>query len=146
MGFRPEITIYRLKFEGTTLDGLEVEMESLSVDEFSKIQELAAEAQSNIDNPKVGGTGSTDKMLLSFSENLVRWNMEDKHGPVPANRQGVGTQKFDMILKIIEAWMSAIAGVDNPLNESSENGDPMQEASLGMGGQSQSLQLLPEQT
>jgi hypothetical protein len=146
MGFRPEPNIYRLKFQDPNMKGLEVDMESLSVDEFSRIQELAAEAQQNAENPKPGGTTSTDMMLNSFSENLVRWNLEDKHGPVPANRQGVGTQKFDLILGIIMAWMTSIAGVDDETGKDSSSGGISEELSLGMASSSQSLQNWPEPT
>jgi hypothetical protein len=146
MGFRPEPTIYRLKFQDPNMNGLEVDMESLSVDEFARIQELAAEAQENVENPKPGGTTSTDMMLNSFSDNLVRWNLEDKHGPVPANRQGVGTQKFDLILGIIMSWMTAIAGVDNPLPEDSSSGGISEELSLGMANSSQNQLSLSGQT
>jgi hypothetical protein len=135
MGFRPEPKVYKLKWEpGHDLHGLEVEAESVSVDEFVRIQQLARLAQ----NPREDTEDSTSAFLDAFAINLNSWNLEDKHGPVPATREGIGSQKFDLMLDIILAWMDAIAGVDPTSQRDSNAGQSNQEQSLQLGSLSQS--------
>lgn len=128
MGFEPEPVHYRLKF-ADDLAGLEVTAESLSVDEFLRVSTLAAAAK---ETTAEEGAKSAEQLLDAFAENLVEWNVTRKGKPVHADRAGVGTQKFDFILKIIMAWMEAIASVDTPLNGSSPSGETSPEASLPM--------------
>src|SRR6516164_10971432 len=111
MGFEPEATHYKLRF-ADDLKGLEVTAESLSVDEFLRVSSLAATAQ---EATAAEGTESVQKLLDAFAENLVSWNLTRRGHPVPADRAGVGSQKFDLMLKVIMAWMEAIASVDDGL-------------------------------
>lgn len=129
MGFEPEPTHYRLRFADSALAGLEVTAESLSVDEFLRVSALADAAKGDT---SAASAKAADDLLDAFAENLVEWNVTRKGHPVPATRAGVGTQKFDFILKMIMAWMEAIASVDTPLPAGSASGATLQEASLPM--------------
>jgi hypothetical protein len=129
MGFEPEATHYRLRFTDPGLSGLEVTAESLSVDEFLRVSGLAAQAQQA---GAAEGADAAGDLLDSFAANLVEWNVTRKGKPVPADRAGVGTQKFDFILKIVMAWMEAIASVDTPLPAGSNSGVTSPEVSLPM--------------
>lgn len=124
MGFRVDPTVYQLKFEDPKLAGLVVEAESLSVDDFMRMQELSGEV---VQSAKAAG-----ELLTGFADNLVRWNLEDKRGPVPATAGGVRSQKMDLILVIVRAWMDAIAGVDPTSPGESSAGVTSQELSIPM--------------
>jgi hypothetical protein len=129
MGFRPQVTLYKLKFADSNLDGLEVTAESLTTDEFLAMQRLASQAKAGTN---ADATASAEKMLDGFAANLASWNLEDSHGPVPATREGVGSQKFDLVLVMIMAWMEAIAGVDPTSRAASNGGATSQELSIPM--------------
>ena len=113
MGFEPEATQYELKFEDSKLHGLEVTIESLSVGELLEMQELFEQVSGS------NGVAATRKLLNGFADSLVSWNLTRKGKPVPANLEGVASQKFDLILKIVQAWMGAIADVPDPSDPSS---------------------------
>jgi hypothetical protein len=135
MGFRVDPAIYNLNFSdqkygNQSLSGLEVQIESLSVDEFLEMQRLSVAARKA--KPEEADTSSAEKLLDGFAKNLNSWNLEDKHGPVPATRDGVGSQKFDLILQIILAWMEAIAGVDPTSRPALNGGGTYPEEALPM--------------
>jgi hypothetical protein len=124
MGFRVDPTVYQLKFEDPQLKGLEVEAESLSVHDFLKMQELSDEAGTSAQ--------AAGQLLDGFAQNLVRWNLEDSHGPVPATVDGVRGQKMDFVLMLIREWMNAIAGVDPTSQPGLNGGGTSQELSIPM--------------
>jgi hypothetical protein len=128
-GFEPEATHYKLRFADAAMEGLEVTAESLSVDGFLSVSALASAAQ---DTTGAAAAKSAGDLLDVFAQNLVAWNVTRKGHPVPATRAGVGTQKFDFILKIVMAWMEAIASVDSPLPGGSPSGATSPEAALPM--------------
>ena len=102
MGFRKQPTHYKLKFTDEEYDGFEVTAKALSVGDFLKLTEAAdkpAEAQSVI--------------ISMLADALVNWNLEDEKGkPVPATRKGVESLEFGFLNAIVQAWMTAIAGID----------------------------------
>jgi hypothetical protein len=131
MGFYPEETLYKLTFEDPSYAGLEVFCASISVDAFERMTALASKTKSGIANDDTGEevARASSQMLDQFSNALRSWNIEDRDGnPVPSTRIGIGTQQLDLILRIIAAWMQAIAGVSPPLQPNSSNG----ETSLGL--------------
>jgi hypothetical protein len=131
MGFTPEPTHYRLKFEQPALKGLEVTAESLSVDEFLRVSELATAATAKDRGAEAGDAAR--QLLDAFAANLVSWNIEDKDGNLVApSRAEVGALKFDFVLKVIMAWMEAVASVDTPLPGGSPSGGTSPEPSLPM--------------
>lgn len=131
MGFRPQATLYKLRFTDPELSGLEATAESLTTDEFLTMQRLAAAATKT--NAGADGIAAAEKLLDGFAANLVSWNLEDKDGkPVPATRKGVGAQKFDLIITMVMAWMEAIAGVDPTSRNGSNGGGTFPEGSIPM--------------
>lgn len=124
MGFRVEPTVYQLRFEDPNLKGLEVEAESLSVDDFLRMQTLSADAAQS--------ANAAGELLTGFAANLVRWNLEDRHGPVPATVEGVRSQKMDLVLAVVRAWMDAIAGVDPTSKPGLSAGESSRELSIPM--------------
>jgi hypothetical protein len=143
-GFEPEATQYRLRFEDPKFAGLDVLIESLDVGDFLAMQQLLATAAGDkanmTDAEAAQAAGSTTKLLEGFAANLIEWNVTKKGVPVPVTLDGIRTQKFDFVLKIITAWMEAIADVAPPLSPSSSGSKPSEpELSLPMAALSPSL-------
>lgn len=142
MGFRPEPTLYKLKFVDAQYNGLEVTCTSLSVEAFESVVGLAASAAEALKSKEEGKTdsnaGTSVGILLDrFSEALVEWNIDREVNtgiwePVPATRAGVGTQQLDFILMLVNQWMEAIAGVSSDLGKGSPSGETVQGLSTMM--------------
>lgn len=115
MGYRRVSTIYTLdKIPGE--DGLVVRLKGIS---FGKVRRLL--------NLMDGDTGN-DRVMEEISgqlvANLVSWNLEDEHGtPVPATAEGIDGQEFDLILKLVNAWLDHITGPGDELGKDSPSGE-----------------------
>lgn len=166
MGFRPEPTQYKLKFnDDTMLAGLEVVMGSVSVAEYSKLTDIfvgtdfqvedkRAEAVKHIENKETEkaqaivhqlfdeSVEKNDWLIKLFTDRLISWNLEDEKGkPVPTTEKGVRSQERVWISRIINQWYKALAVISPPLSEPSTNGSQSEEGStLGLDDQSESLQ------
>lgn len=134
MGYRRERTVHKLRFDETQGDlaGLEVKLYSLSVGQMLDLSRLADGARQQ--------TGDANMMFTQFAESLVGWNLEDEvpdatgvgARPVPPTLDGVRSCDLDFILRLVHAWMDAIAGVSAPLAGRSNSGPPFPEGSLPM--------------
>ena len=120
MGFKHQAKVYRLVFDDPELEGLEVRARSLSI------------AEARDDDRKV---------LDSFADALVSWNLEDENGqPLPATLETLETYPdVDFMNLIMDTWMTAVAGVDEELGKDSSSGEQSPEASLPMEPLSPSL-------
>jgi hypothetical protein len=153
MGFKREPKQYQLKFADPEYDGFECRLRSLNLDDFLH---LTMEAQAK------GASGQADArpMLSMLAENLVSWNLEDDHGPVPAvlaqcrtsglevadnghcadhaedakrcSVTGLLGQDLGFAMDLLGAWMAAMGGVSGPLPKTSSDGKPSLEASMPM--------------
>ena len=125
MGFTPETTTYRLTFDGTDLDGLIVELESVSVGVMLDLLALADTAK---DNP-----ASTAKFFDTLGDALIEWNLEIPAGnPIPADRTGVRRLTAPHAMTLVKAWASAMQDVPAPLDQPSTGGSPSAVVSLPM--------------
>jgi hypothetical protein len=145
MGFEPEATHYKLKFEEPSLAGLEVTVAGLSIGEFEDLTALADEAgirqadpQSMAPGDVKAATAGVLKLLGVFAESLVEWNVTRKGEPVAADLAGVKSQELGFVFRIITEWMTAIAGVD-PTSQPGSKPGPDPEAELDLAATSQSL-------
>ena len=136
MAFTVVRKVYKLVFQGTELDGLEVTARSLTTGQHLEL-ESARTVRAE------GGTGSdnaTRQMLVLLASALVSWNAEDEEGaPIPATMEGIEAQDLDFNLAIIAAWNNAMVGVSDPLPQTSSDGQPSLEASIPMDVPSESL-------
>lgn len=141
-GFRPKRQLYRLRFEGSDLDGLEVTTTSVSVGTLLSFTELADQAESNSADPSV-----VRKLFEQFAFILVDWNIEDDQGqPVPQTVDGLLTLDFSLVMALISKWIATLAEAPPPLPGNSSDGQPSEEASLDLANSSSSLPSSPEQT
>ena len=122
-GFKPARTVYRLHFEDDDLEGLIVRARSLPTGDFLAITELA-ELVDGLD-----AAGQRDmfpkvrQLFAAFGAALVEWNvLDDDDRPVPATPAGMEAQEFGLNLRIIQAWIEAVAGASTPLGQPSSSG------------------------
>jgi hypothetical protein len=113
MGFKLKRPQYRLVFEGTDFEGLEVVCRSASVAAY---QEIAALAQMDTANMSTLDLERIDFLFKAFGEVLLSWNLEEEIAgidvPVPATADGLKSQDLPFALMIIRSWMDAVANVD----------------------------------
>lgn len=131
MGYRLQRKAYRLRFQGTDLDGLEATVRSLST---GQLLQLEAARLARAEGGK-GSEGATREMVELLASELMEWNAEDEDSgePIPATLDGLLSQDLDVAMAIIAAWQQAMNGVPAPLSETSSGGEPSAlEASIPM--------------
>jgi hypothetical protein len=131
MGYKRETKLYRLKFADSAMDGLVVDMKSLSTGAFLEVAELAdtftGQKLADMD------VSAMRKVFEVLAGALVSWNLEDEHDkPIPTTYDGIVSQEFDFVLEIFMAWVGAMSSVDIPLPAGSNSGATSPEASLPM--------------
>jgi hypothetical protein len=135
MGFKVSV-IYKLDFEDTPYEGLEVRARSLPI---GKLREIVKFAQLKDKQDIALITDMLDEMLEKFGAALVDWNAEgeDEEGndvPLPANVDGLKQLDTNLAMTIILAWIEAVAGVTagSDLGKDSSSGEPSRALSLPM--------------
>jgi hypothetical protein len=124
MGFELNSPEYRLTFEGTDLDGLIVQVQSVSVGTMLDLIELA-----DADTRKAADIAH---MFDTLGDALVSWNLERKGVPVPADRTGVRSLGAPEAMTLIKAWSSVMQDVPGPLDQRSTGGGPSAVLSMPM--------------
>lgn len=137
-GYKPEPKLYRLRFDDHP--GLIVRARSTSAGAFLEIADLS-------DTARADDSAAIRELFRKFADVLVSWNLDysmdgplDDTGelawlegdPVPPTWAGLMTQDLDMVLTLIEGWMTAVAGVSTPLAQPSSGGSPSLVESLPM--------------
>lgn len=126
-GYRPQKTVYKLRFDDPEMNGLVVRAYGLSVGELIEVGRMKAEAEGD------DGAESLEKVLLVFASKLVSWNLEAEDGTtLGANYETLAAQEPGFTLTLLDAWMTAVAGVSLPLGQSLPGGSPSALASLPM--------------
>lgn len=132
MGYKPKRTVYKLDFSRTEHAGLEVSTKSISVDDLTRMIGLA-DSLEGVD-PEHAGTAALqriDELLTRFAAVMVSWNVEDDDDqPVPPTREGLGTQDFDFVRTVIDAWMTEMSSAPPPLPGASSSGQTTPESAL----------------
>lgn len=119
MGFRPEKTIYRLKFEDDQFRGLEVSVKSMSLKGFFEMAGDFDAASGGSKSEEEVFTAS-QRLFSNFTKSLVHWNLEDEDGnEVPRTLDGLQSQEMGFVIMLISTWMQAISSVPDPLSPSS---------------------------
>lgn len=139
MGYRRKRKVYVLKFEDPELAELEVRAEGASVEQLMDLMDLArfgaGGAKFGIEDMK-----EIKGLFDLFASKLISWNLETEDGkPVPATAQGLGDQDMDLAMDLVMAWVGAVIGVSDPLEQSSTDGTPYPAESIPMETLSASL-------
>lgn len=116
MGFKRKLKVYKLVFEDTEYEGLEVKIRGLTTGEYLDL--IALTGPTDADENEATG------MLNMFAEHLISWNLEDEEGnPVPATFEGLKANDFTMNSVMLNAWTEAIANVPMSTEKKSPTGD-----------------------
>lgn len=116
-GYRPEETIFRLRFPAGKHAGLVVDMRPISVGEFLDIAEMSdinPQRMSATDLPKMR------RLFEILAAGIIEWNLLDRDGqPVPPDVDGIRTQDLMLVMDLAGAWMEAVGDVPAPLEQPS---------------------------
>jgi hypothetical protein len=137
-GYKPERTLYKLNFSQTEHAGLEVTTRSISVDGLKAIIELAGAFDGlDAEHARAEDLAKVDELFVRFAAVLVGWNViGDDDQPVPATREGLGTQDFPFVMAVILAWIQEMSQAPPPLPRPASSGAMSQEASLALAASS----------
>lgn len=131
MGYRLARTTYKLTFP--EYDGLEVMARSLSTGDLMKIMELSGALAPGSTQAPVERAKTVESLLRRFAKALVTWNLEDEDGePIGTTYEDIADQELPFVLRIIEAWTEAVAGVPDDLGKASNSGPQFPEVSIPM--------------
>ena len=133
--FRRERKLYQLNFEDPELDGFECVMSGVSLDRFIDITALAA----SLETPEGRTKDNIEAQFTTLAASMVSWNLDDDDGkPIPCDYEGLRTQDFDFVMKIMLGWMQALSSVPKASETGSPSGGTSQEQSLGLAALSRS--------
>lgn len=103
-GFKRKRKTYKLDFEGTEYDGLEVRVSGLTTGEYLELVSLSG--------PTEEGDREVEGMIRMFQRHLISWNLENEDGtPVPTTYEAVADNDFTMNSTIVNAWTLALVSV-----------------------------------
>jgi hypothetical protein len=138
MGYKPKRTTYRLRFTDDELDGLVIDAKGASTGQMLFLQRLGAQIS--------GQEGSrVDPELLEtvvdqLAAGIVDWNVEDDDDqPIPPTKENIFALEPVLLIRILQAWAQALAGVSDDLGKDSTSGESFPEESLPMEISSPSL-------
>jgi hypothetical protein len=127
--FKREPRLYEINFEDGDLDGFEIIMRGVSLEGFIEIAQLSAA----LETPEGRTPENIEAQFTILAELLVEWNLDDaEDNPVPATYDGLKTQDFSDVMKIMGGYMQAIASVPKASENDSNSGGISQEQSLGL--------------
>jgi hypothetical protein len=133
MGFKKPVTIYKLLFEGTEYDGLEIHTKSLSVGEMQEITRTSAGISEKGISTALGKVEASEEVLQRFADSILMWNLEEDDGtPIEPTLKNVLEQEAAFVNAIVTAWMEATTGVSVELGKDSPSGETFPEASIPM--------------
>lgn len=117
MGYRRIPTIYTLDSIRDE-EGLVVRMTSIRLGKLRRLMALTSDDS---------GDDGMGEILDLFGQSLVSWNLEDFEtgAPVPTTKEAIEDQEVELVMRIVEAWMSEMTGTDGPndLGKGSTSGE-----------------------
>lgn len=129
MGFRPEPTLYTLKFkDGSWLEGLVVKVSACSLRKFNEMLRLQAKNGTEL-------ADNNERVLQIFLDHLKEWNLDNSEGETtPMTIEGCQEHEQPVIREILSRWQMAMGTVDDDLGKDSMNGNTSLEQELGLAG------------
>lgn len=125
-GYKRKRKTYKLDFEGTEWDGLEVRVKGLTTGEYLQLVQLSGASNEE-------GDAETEGMLKMFASHLISWNLEDDAGdPIGTSFEDIKENDFTMNMAIVSAWTDALASVPAKVGKESSPGNAALVASIPM--------------
>jgi hypothetical protein len=142
VGYKREKKIFRLQFEDPSMAGLEVRAKSTSMGEYLTISRLLTRLQANPGLVE-SDVDTLEELFARFARVLVSWNLEDEDEDgrdvaIPPTKEGLLGQDPDFAMGVVNAWASAVGGVDEELGKDSNSGPRFPEVNIPMAALSTS--------
>lgn len=135
-GFRVRPRLVHLDFEGTDLEGAEVDCrQDIEMEVFVECQRLLSSmTPEDMSNLTV--------LAGLFGEHIVAdWNLEDEGGsPYPVSGEGMQQLPGRVALMLIAAWTRQMQMVSAPLAEPSDDGGTSAEVMMSLADASRNLE------
>jgi hypothetical protein len=138
-GFEAPRTIYKLDFEGTDLEGLEVRMRAGRLGDMLDPSNADIGLDIDPDNPSAEDIKAVRAKFEMIAEYLASWNLTEDGVPVPATIEGLMDQEPAFVGRIFAAWQKAQVDVSGPLPSSSTSTSPPDLSSIPTESLSPSL-------
>jgi len=127
--FTPEPTHYELVFSAPEFQGMRVEMRRMSLGESLALDEMrmstSAGAEENIKRVR--------RLAETVAAKIVAWNLADELGqPLPVGVDALLAQEESVMDAIVSSYITAVRGVDAPLDSASPTGAPPPPVSIPM--------------
>ena len=104
-GFEVPQNTLRLKFTDPSYNGLEVVCRAVPLGELRETAALANVDPKNITDED---QARVDRLIGSFADALVSWNLTRKGRKVPATRKGVDSLDLIFLMQLIGAWLAGL--------------------------------------
>lgn len=119
MGFKAPRTIYRLDFEGTDLEGLDMRMRGGKLGDAFDVVQLVGVTEGT-------ATAADVKLALSqyedLADHIIEWNLtDDADQPIAPDLDGLKTLETRHVNMIAAAWQRAQVDVPAPLERGSKS-------------------------
>jgi len=119
MGFKPPKTVYRLDFEGTELEGLEMRMRGGKLRQaFATVQLVGVTEE----------TATAADMALALSQyqdladHIIEWNVDDDDDqPIAPSLEALQSMETRHVQMIAAAWQRAQVDIPAPLPSASNS-------------------------
>jgi len=130
MGFKFPSTIYRLDFEGTELEGLEVRMRGGKLRQAFATVQLVGVTEENV---TAADAALALEQYQDLADHIVEWNAEDDEGnPVAPDLEGLQSQETRHVQMIAAAWQRAQVDIPAPLPHASSSSPATDLSSIRM--------------
>lgn len=122
MSYRVQRTVYRLVFNDTDHEGIEIRARAMSFGERMHVAyDLAPNPADTMEDRKT----KMDEQHRLFVEHLVDWNLveeDDAETPIPTTLEGLHSLEPEFVGTIIGVWQMGRAAIPAPLGSGSTSG------------------------
>jgi len=127
--FTPEPTHYDLVFTAPEFQGMRVEMRRMSLGESLALDEMRLSTSSGAE----GNVKRVRRVAETVAAKIVSWNLADELGqPLPVSVDALLGQEESVMNAIVSSYITAVRGVDAPLDSASPTGAPPPPMSIPM--------------
>lgn len=121
-GYKPDRKRYRLTFEGTEHDGLQVVMKGLKVGDMLDMATLSSQVSAG-DGMTPEQAAQMGGMYDLLGSSIVEWNLlDDDDRPIEPSAEALRNEEPSLSNAILNAWTQAVNGVAAPLDQPSTSG------------------------
>lgn len=129
-GFKPPRTVYRLDFEGTDLDGLEMRMRGGKLAQVFATVQLVGVTD---DNMTASDVAIAMSQYQDLADHIIEWNyVNENDDPVAPDLEGLKSLEVRHVQMIAAAWQKAQVDIPAPLPHASSSSPATELSSIPM--------------